>query len=107
MGCFKTSNILTGCTRLQIRAKTVADGKSAVAGVHAYGDRWQVKTPHRWGVKQRHLAYVNTREEAELIAATYSPRLKAAAATGGTSFEEELSAVKAELRVQVRLWIVP
>jgi hypothetical protein len=60
-----------------------------------------------WGVERRELVPFKSREEAELIAATYFPRLEAAAAAGIPSFEEELAAVKAELRVQVRWWIVP
>ena len=57
-----------------------------------------------WGVERRELVPFKSREEAELIAATYFPRLEAAAAAGIPSFEEELAAVKAELRVQVR-WV--
>ena len=93
---------------MQARAKAGADGKSPVAGVYRHRDRWQVQTLHRWGVKQqRHLGSFKSREEAEFIAATYFPRLEAAAAAGAPSFEEELAAVKAELRVQVRWRIVP
>ena len=92
---------------VQAGAKAVADGKSAVAGVHRHGDRWKVVTLQGWGLPARYVASFGSQEEARLVATTYFPRLEAAAAAGGPSFEEELSAVKAELRVQVRLWIVP
>jgi hypothetical protein len=94
---------------VQAQVKVVADGnlKSPVAGVSRHGDRWQVQTLRGWGVKHRHLGVASAREEAELIAATYFPRLKAAAAAGAPIFEEELAAVRAERRVQVRWRISP
>lgn len=87
---------------MQADAKAVAAGKSVVPGVkrHARGVRWIVTTLFRWDVKQRHMAYTWTKEEAEAIARTYHPRLQAAAAEG--RIEEEFAAVKAELRSQVR-----
>ena len=92
---------------MQARAKAVADGKSPVAGVHRHRDGWQVKTLQRWGVKQSHLGSFKSREEADFVADTYSPRLEAAASAGNRSFKEELAAVRAVLRVQVRWWIAP
>lgn len=92
---------------MQADAKAAAAGKSLVLGVtrHSQGVRWIVTTLLRWDVKQRHMAYACTKEEAEAIARAYHPRLQAAAAEG--RIEEEFAAVKAELRSPVRCTHVP
>lgn len=56
----------------------------------------------RWGVGQHTLACRGSQAEAEALAATYFSRLEVAAAEG--RFDEEFTAVKAELRAEVR-WL--
>lgn len=100
LGATSDSSIcLTTALCVQAQAKAVTEGKSAVAGVtyHKHIRRWCVQTLSRWGVQHRHLATAKSREEAEAIAATYYPRLQAAAAEG--SFEEEFVTVKASLHL--------
>lgn len=53
-----------------------------------------------WGVKQRDLAYLELKQEAEAIVGIYFPRMKAAAE--GESFDEVFEQVKKELKCQVR-----
>lgn len=85
---------------MQAQAKAVADGKSAVPGVNydASSRRWFLQTLLQWGVKRRHLMYASSREEAEILAATYHPRLKAAA--DEDRFDDEFDALKAELAAE-------
>lgn len=86
---------------MQAQAKAEAEGKSAVRGVFRCKTtkRWSLRTLQKWGPKQRRLATANTREEAEVLAETYFPRLKAAAADG--KFDDEFAAVRAEIKAQV------
>lgn len=62
-------------------------------------DSWKVCSLKQWGVKQQLLKSAKSREEAEAVAETYSPRLKAAAADG--TFDEASAEAKAELKAQV------
>lgn len=86
---------------MQVQAKLLADGKSPVTGVtYDPGARkWLAFTSVRWSDRRSQLACVKTREAAEAVANTYFPRLEAAVAEG--KYEEELAAVKADLRAQV------
>lgn len=87
---------------MQARAKEAPKGKSSAPGVFLdkRRGRWRVRTLERWNSKRYSLGSASTREEAEAIQQSCFPRLQAAADDG--RFDEEVTAVKAELTAQVR-----
>lgn len=84
-----------------IQSQADDEGESTLPGVYySKGkDIWVVRTLVRWGVTRRLLASAGSREEAKAIQENCFPRLKKAADEG--RFEEEFTAVKAELKAQV------
>lgn len=91
--------------RVADEAESIFGGrpKSSVPGVSidTRSGKWRVASLQRWGVKSQSLACANSQEAAEAIAATHFPRLEAAAAE--SKLQDEIVAVKAELKSQVHI----
>ena len=87
------------------KPESAAEGrpKSSVPGVSfdTRSGKWRVGSLQRWGVKSQSLAYAISQAAAEKIVATHFPRLVAAAAEG--KLQEEIVAVRAELKAQVHI----